>query len=183
VPPLPVDSTTDVVRIHYRRLPDREDEYVQRVIARTDAGIVTFTDRAPLPAPVMIHGAPALEPDAPAIWFTFPGAWHDIGLFHLRDGTFTGIYANAITPVRFLDARTWETTDLFLDAWLDPDGQVTLLDEDELERALVSGAIDAERAGRARSEMDAVIAAARLGAWPPRLVRDWPLERVRALAP
>jgi len=176
-----VDSTTDIVRIHYRRLPDREDVYVQRVVARTDAGIVTFADRTRLSDPVVIGGVPTLEPGAPAIWFTFPGAWHDIGLFHLRDGTFTGTYANAITPVRFVDERTWETTDLFLDAWLDPDGHITLLDEDELERALASGAIDAERAGRARAEMEAVTAAARRGAWPPRLVRDWPLERVRAL--
>jgi predicted RNA-binding protein associated with RNAse of E/G family len=46
---------------------------------------------------------------------------------------FTGYYANILTPVRFHSPLDWETTDLFLDVWLDADGSATLLDEDELD--------------------------------------------------
>ncbi|NIP82533.1 MAG: DUF402 domain-containing protein, partial [Gemmatimonadetes bacterium] len=70
-----------------------------------------------------------LDTGAPAVWFTFPGAWHDIGRFHTRSGTYTGAYANILTPVQFLDERTWETTDLFLDVFVGLDGTVHLLDE------------------------------------------------------
>src|SRR5690625_7056866 len=60
-----------------------------------------------------------LEAGAPAIWFTFPGLWHDIGRFYLLDDTFTGYYTNIMTPVEFHDPLRWSTTDLFLDHWLD----------------------------------------------------------------
>ncbi len=176
-----VDSTTDFVDIHYRRLPGREDVYRQRILARSDDCIVTFSEHTPIARPLHIDGRPVLEPGAPAIWFTFPGAWHDIGRFHLGDGTFTGTYANAITPVRFLGDGAWQTTDLFLDLWLDTTGRTLLLDEAELEGALEAGVIDAERAARARAEMKAIDSAARQGTWPPPVVRAWSLERARAV--
>jgi predicted RNA-binding protein associated with RNAse of E/G family len=81
---------------------------------------VTLLEQAELAQPLLIDGRVVLEAGSPAVWFTFPGAWHDIGRFHRADGTFTGIYGNVLTPVRFLDERTWETTDLFLDVWLEP---------------------------------------------------------------
>jgi predicted RNA-binding protein associated with RNAse of E/G family len=122
-----------------------------------------------------------LEPDAPAVWFTFPGLWHDIGRFHLADGTFTGVYTNMLTPVEFLSPLTWETTDLFLDHWLDADGGAMILDEDEFSEAVAEGWIDAELERRARSEALRIQQHTLAGAWPPPVVDEWPLERVRAI--
>ena len=53
--------------------------------------------------PTVVNGRAVLEPGAPVVWFTFPGRHHDIGRFHTADGTFTGCYANILTPVQ-LDA-------------------------------------------------------------------------------
>jgi len=130
--------------------------------------------------PLRVGGSVVLEDGSPVLWFTFPGRWHDIGLFHTADGVFTGTYANILTPVRFLGADTWETTDLFLDVWMDVEGRPALLDDDEFETALREGSLDAATARRARAEAERILRAIGDGAWPPPPVPGWSLERARA---
>jgi predicted RNA-binding protein associated with RNAse of E/G family len=181
--PVPaVGSTAETVRIRYRRPPDREDVFIQRLVQRTPDCVVTLMRHTPLAAPLHVGGRVILEDGAPVVWFTFPGAWHDIGRFHTAAGTFTGLYANILTPVRFLSAGEWETTDLFLDLWRDADGGVHVLDADELAAARAGAWIDAAAADAARREADRLVAAARAGAWPPSIVGAWPLERALAAA-
>lgn len=167
------------VQIHYRRPPAREDIFRQALVAQTPEAVITFMERTTLPRPVHAGDEVILEPGAPAIWFTFPGLWHDIGRFHLADGTFTGIYSNILTPVHFLDALTWETTDLFLDHWLDASGRSMILDEDEFSYAVAEGWLDTELELAARSEVDRIERRVLEGEWPPRVVEEWTLDRVR----
>lgn len=167
------------VHIHYHRPPGRKEIFVQRLVHQTADAVVTFLARTPLSRPVVVDGEVVLEDGSPAIWFTFPGAWHDIGRFHRADGTFTGIYANILTPVRWLDSRTWETTDLFLDLWIDPQGNATVLDEEEWQEAVDRGWLKEELAWAARDEALRLLHLARDGAWPPPVVQEWTLERVR----
>ncbi|UCC27037.1 MAG: DUF402 domain-containing protein [Gemmatimonadales bacterium] len=172
------------VHIHYRRLPDREDVYVQDLLVDHPEVKITFQPSTPISAPVMVDGVSVLEPGSPAVWFTFPGVWHDIGRFHDRHGRFTGLYANVLTPcVLHPDGATghtlrWETTDLFLDVWRGVDGVLRLLDEDDLERALATGVLDVELGRAARAEAQRILAAEARGDWPPAVVSEWPLERV-----
>jgi predicted RNA-binding protein associated with RNAse of E/G family len=167
------------VEIEYRRLPDREQRFSQRVLEDDGECVVTFLEAAELPKPVKAGTRVILEPGAPVVWFTFRGLWHDIGRFHLRDGTFTGFYANVLTPVE-MEGDRWRTTDLCLDVWLGADGGVQVLDEDELAEAERHGWATAETAARARDEAAGLVERAREGRWPPAKVRDWPLERARA---
>jgi len=169
-------SQGDRVRIHYRRLPDRERIYDQRVVLERDDVVVTLSQPLQLAEPMVFEGSVMLERDSLALWFTFPGLWHDIGLFHRADGTFTGLYANILTPPE-MQEDVWHTTDLFLDVWWPAGGDVVLLDEDELMDALESGHIEAELADRAREEARRLIAMAEEGSWPPRVVSDWTLRR------
>ncbi|MDX1675962.1 MAG: DUF402 domain-containing protein [Longimicrobiales bacterium] len=154
--------------------------------------------------PTVVAGRTVLEPGSPVVWFTFPGARHDIGRFHTVDGTFTGYYANILTPVD-LDAdppgsgsdRTaedvaapddggvgdiWLTTDLFLDVFLDLDGEAHVLDRGELQEAVTVGWVDGTAAREAELEANRLVEAARVGAWPPPIVDAWPLDRVRDIA-
>jgi predicted RNA-binding protein associated with RNAse of E/G family len=170
------------VRIHYRRLPDREQIFDQRLVLERDDVIVTLTDPMPLDAPMRIDGAPALEQGSRVVWFTFPGHWHDVGRFHLADGSFTGCYGNVLTPPRIL-GDAWYTTDLFLDVWMPPQGPPQLLDVDELEEALALSHIDEGLARRAREEANAMLERAARGDWPPTVVREWTLERALAAVP
>ena len=165
------------VRIHYRRLPDRVRVYDQRVAHERDDVIVTLSEPLELDRPMEIHGRIALEAGSLAVWFTFPGSWHDIGRFHRADGTFTGIYANILTPPA-MDGSRWLTTDLFLDVWVPSGGRAVLLDEDELAEALARGHIEPSTAARARQEAERLLALAQTGQWPPDVVGEWTLTRV-----
>ena len=170
------------VHIHYRRPPDRYDVFVQRLIHQDPEVVVTFLDRTPLSRPSVVDGRVILEDGSPVVWFTFPGVWHDIGRFHRADGTFTGFYANILTPVRFLDDDAWETTDLYLDVWLEPGRDPVILDEDEFSEAIARGWIDDATAAAARAEAARLLELAAGNAWPPPPVEYWTLERARIRA-
>jgi predicted RNA-binding protein associated with RNAse of E/G family len=167
------------VEIRYRRPPDREQTFTQLLVAETPKASITLLEAAEIEEPKRVGGTTILEPGSQILWFTLPGAWHDVGRFHLADGSFTGFYANVLTPVE-MNGREWETTDLFLDVWRGADGGVELLDEEELATAAERGWVDAPRARRARAEADRLLAAARQGSWPPPVVHEWDLARARA---
>ncbi len=172
------------VAIHYLRPPGRVVVYRQWIVHRTPEVIVTFQPRTELPSPVRVDGRVVLEDGAPAVWFTFPGVAHDIGRFHDREGRFTGIYANVLTPVEIVEPPEgeviWRTTDLYLDIFRTPEGAVHRLDVDELDEAEASGRVDRETARAARTEADRIEAGIRLGSWPPPIVEAWTLERASA---
>jgi predicted RNA-binding protein associated with RNAse of E/G family len=156
---------------------------VQDLLHDGDDVKVTFQRSTPIDHPLRVGGHVILEPGSPVVWFTFPGAWHDIGRFHLEDGTFTGIYANVLTPPRLHDRTDdpieWDTTDLFLDVWKGAGGAVHILDEDEWAHARRSGVLADDWARRARAEADALVAAEAAGNWPPEVVDRWTLARAR----
>lgn len=170
------------VEIDYRRAGGESVVYRQCLVEAKPEVIVSLMEATPLPRPKQIDGRVVLEPGSPVVWFTFPGAWHDIGAFHLADGTFTGWYANVLTPVELYpptrDQWRWSTTDLCLDVWLDPGG-AQVLDRDELAAAVTAGAVSAENAARAEQEASRLLNMAGNDEWPPAVVDEWPLERAR----
>jgi predicted RNA-binding protein associated with RNAse of E/G family len=173
------DELPPLVHIHYCRPPDRERVYTQYPICEEEGVKVTYAHDLNLESPIRIAGAVVLETGSEVIWFTFPGAWHDIGIFHRADGSFTGTYANILTPCVFEEGGVWRTTDLFLDLWIDPTGNLLVLDEDELEEAEVKGWVDPDTARRAREEVRTLCAQAAARLWPPEVVGKWTLARAR----
>jgi hypothetical protein len=154
--------------------------FEQHIVAHSPDCVVTLLDRSNRTRSLRMDGAVVLEAGSPIVWFTFPGAWHDIGRFHTAAGEFTGIYANVLTPVEFRSDGSWSTTDLFLDLWQDRDGTVRLLDADELATAVSAGWIEPGLAAAAILEADRIVALAQQGAWPPPIVHEWTLARARA---
>jgi predicted RNA-binding protein associated with RNAse of E/G family len=180
--PEPRYAPGDVVTIHYRRPPDRLEVFEQAVVDDDGECVVTYLSSAKLKKPMEVGGRVVLESGSPIVWFTWRGdVWHDVGRFHLADGTFTGVYANVLTPVR-MDGAGWDTTDLFLDVWMDAGG-IEVLDRDEFDAALAAGWVDATTAARALAEAERLADGARRGAWPPAPVREWTVERVREVLP
>ena len=168
-----------LIDIHYLRPPDQEQIFTQHLIWEDAEVKITFSTDLSFEPPIRIDGDVVLETGSEVVWFTFPGAWHDVGLFHRADGTFTGTYANILTPCAFEEGGTWRTTDLFLDVWRDPTGRVQILDEEELEEAEARGWVTEEVARRARAEALALKQQAEAGLWPPPVVREWTLARAR----
>lgn len=167
------------VRIHYLRPPNRREVFVQRLILDTPEVKITLAESVPFDPPIRIHGRIALERGSDAVWFTFPGRWHDIGRFHRADDVFTGFYANILTPPILRNGGIWETTDLFLDVWLDSKGRLSVLDEDQLQDALDRGWVSEAQARRASEEVGRIQDAHQKGAWPPPVVAEWTLARAR----
>jgi len=174
-----VTSPFPVVEIHYLRPPGRKEIFRQRLLLDNPSVKVSLAQNVPFEPPILIHGEVALEAGSDAVWFTFPGRWHDIGRFHRKDGAFTGIYANILTPPRILPGGIWQTTDLFLDVWIDPGGTLSVLDEDHLVQALEASWISPEEGERAREEVAWIRNAHSEGTWPPPIVSEWTLERSR----
>lgn len=173
------------VHIHYHRPPDRTDVYVQVLVQDAPDVKITYQPSTPISGPVEVGGVTVLEPGAPVVWFTFPGAWHDIGRFHDGAGRFTGLYANVLTPCRLHSPGSaepvlrWDTTDLFLDVWLGTDGRALLLDQEDLDGAEAAGHVSTEEARAARVEAHRILEGIAAGTWPPASVQEWTLERVR----
>ena len=173
------------VHIYYHRPPARTDVYVQRLLWDDGRVKITFAPNLQLAKPLVVSGRVALEAGSDVVWFTFPGAWHDIGRFHRADGTLAGIYSNILTPCVFEAGETWHTTDLFLDLWI-PTPRVSgrgvpprpeLLDEDELGRAVAARWLSSALASSAKEEARRLSEAAQHGEWPPPVVREWTRER------
>lgn len=169
----------NTIRINYLRPPDRKEVFIQKLLLDTTEVKITLAEDVPFDPPIRIRGEIALEAGSDAIWFTFPARWHDIGLFHTADDRFTGIYANILTPPVMEPDGSWETTDLFLDVWVDLDNTLWVLDEDQLLEALDAGWISAELAERARKEVEWIRGEHRAGRWPPPVVGEWDLARAR----
>lgn len=172
------------VTIHYLRPPDREQVFRQTLVHEGDV-LVSWLPEAGVARPTVVDGRRVLEQASPVVWLTFPGLWHDIGRFHASDGTFTGYYANILTPVR-TDREPedhWHTTDLFLDVFVTPEGEAHLLDRHELDEAIREGWLEPGQAQRAEAEAERLIERCRAGYWPPAVAREWTLERVLSLLP
>lgn len=190
--------------IHYRRPPDDERVFTQELVLDGDDVKVTLARDVRFDSPITVDGDVILASGSDAVWFTFPGRWHDIGRFHRPDDTFTGLYANILTPVvgagdgsrsrvrprsgevpadeATPDASKraiWTTTDLFLDVWIPDGGELSVLDRDQLEEAEERGWVGPEEARRARQEVELIRGAHADGAWPPPVVGAWTLERAR----
>jgi predicted RNA-binding protein associated with RNAse of E/G family len=170
---------TEHVRLSYHRPPDRTDVFIQELLYEDDDVLITYLAATPLKRPLVVDGDVVLENGSPAIWFTFPGLMHDIGRFHLPDGRFTGLYSNIMEPVTLHSRLDWSATDLFLDLWIGEGRAPCILDRDELDRAVSNEWIGRQTAVDALNEADELLRRYRAGTWPPPIVNDWPISRVR----
>ena len=171
----------ETLTLHYKRPPDRVEIHHQAILYADEQVLVSYTTATNLKKQVYIEGALAIEPDSPLIWFTFPDVMHDVGLFHSAAGVFTGIYADILEPVPAVANNELALTDLFLDVWIGADGKATILDADELDAAVQQGWVSAQCADAAWREANRLLDLQRVGQWPPAIVNEWPLERVRKL--
>jgi hypothetical protein len=89
--------------------------------------------------------------------FMREGDTHTVELFWDTEWRFLGWYINLQAPL-VIRGDKFDTTDLALDIWVEPDGSWRWKDEDEFARAQELGVLDAKRAAAVRSEGERVIA-------------------------
>lgn len=136
--------------------------------------------------PRHVTGDLVLEPGSVLLWYLFPGRGYEVAAFHDPDERLLGHYTNLIRPPELRadeggNGRRWVVEDLCLDLWQPVGGEPRVLDREELERAVASGAIDREEAERTERLASELADRGRAGDWPPAAVARWPLERVEEL--
>lgn len=86
-------------------------------------------------------------------------------------GNLLGYYSDIGEPARKLAPGKYEMTDLYLDVWLSPEGQLLELDWDEFEEALQKKIINTEQANLARAAMQRIKAENTLNIYPDQYIR------------
>jgi hypothetical protein len=86
------------------------------------------------------------------------GAGHSLELFWHEDDSFAGWYVNLQEPLRRSPVG-FDTDDLVLDIWVEPDGTWRWKDQEELEIAVELGRFTPDEAEAIREEGERVIAA------------------------
>lgn len=171
-----------VQRIHYEyRRPGKGVTKFDQVLVldRPDVKVLLLEqyDGEPLTAGDRV----ILEPSAPVLWYVFPEKWHDIGRFHLADGTLTGWYTNLTTPVE-MGGEVWRASDLFLDLWQPADGGPAIwLDEDELNEAVREKVVDPPTGRRIENERAMLQLQVKMRQWPPPVTKDIDLAQARRI--
>ena len=167
------------VRYRYRRPGKLTTVYDQwLVLDRPDLKVMLLDAYAG--NPLTVGGTIVLQTGSPIVWFVFPETWHDVGRFHLADGSFTGWYTNLTTPIE-ITGTEWSAGDLFLDLWTPASGPSVWLDEDEFEAACKAKRLDAATRRRALNERAIIDLQVAGGAWPPPVTRDIDLAQAQRL--
>jgi predicted RNA-binding protein associated with RNAse of E/G family len=131
-----------------------------------------------LPAPRTLFGS--VVADSGAIWFRFwlPGFDQVVERYYLPDGSSLGAHVDLCGPVQ-CDERGCVADDYILDIWIDPQGRVTVHNEDEFDRAVLLGELTAEQAQRAEAHLRELTAAIARNRFPPPIVRNWQIDPTR----
>jgi hypothetical protein len=132
--------------------------YPGEVLERRDDAIVLRTswDRDPMDLGFVI-----LEPDDAWIETFYADRWYNVFEIRDGDGRLKGWYCNVARPARITEDEV-AAEDLVLDLWVAPDGEMTVLDEDEF--AALS--LPPETWRRAREALGELKARAEAGAPP-----------------
>lgn len=90
--------------------------------------------------------------------------------FRDENGKLLGHYSDIGEPAIRISPHEIQMTDLFLDIWLFPDGQLIELDWDEFEEALENQVITSAQADLARSAMRRLVTETSMGIYPSQYV-------------
>lgn len=176
-PLIPSRRVKGEITVTYIRPPDRRAELRSLLLEAGDDLLVSAVEYAPS-QPLRRRGEVVLDRGYWGIWFLFKDRPYDVGRVYRPDGTWTGYYVDVLEPVRWTgaDPATLEpVVDLFLDLWIEPDGAVIVLDEDEFEEAERLGHISRDQADRARDVLRQLVREVEGGTFPPAPARAFHL--------
>jgi predicted RNA-binding protein associated with RNAse of E/G family len=145
-------------------------EFLDELVFRSDRMIVGKS-HVTSENSVIFDGKTVLARGFPIIYFQFFDRWFTVVKIRNLQGEHTGYYCDIVLPPRLLGEWV-EITDLFLDLWVSPDLQYTILDEDEFEEALQKGWITKRLCKKARTELHRLVQTVENGKFPPTQVKE-----------
>lgn len=174
--PAPNRNAGVTIEVNYRRLPGDISRFRQELLhdgPSCKISILHVEERLRI-------GEIEVGEGGVVLWYLFPGRRYEVASVHDSEGVILGHYTNFVRPPQ-LTADSWNLTDLYLDVWQAPGAEAILLDQGDLDQAVSEGAIGSDEAREVEAEAAAVLQAARAGRWPPKIVREYPIEDVPAL--
>lgn len=157
------------VSIVYRRLPN-DIRQLPGVLRQVSAARLVIESPIVVERPQRVLDRVIADSGFLAIWFLYRNRWYDVGKFYDRQRNLVGYYCDIIKPLNKLlrtPGKTNRITDLFLDLWITPGGDLVVLDEDEFEAALEHGYLSKSLADQARKQMDSLIQKVKARRFPP----------------
>jgi predicted RNA-binding protein associated with RNAse of E/G family len=144
------------------------DALVERVIWRR------------LPEPRTLFGA--VVADSGAVWYRFWLPQHDqvVERYYQANGAPLGAHIDVCGPIT-CDESGCRAQDYVLDIRIDPQGRVTVHNEDEFERSVLLGELTSDTAQRAEAHLRELTAAIARNRFPPALVRNWQIDLTRIM--
>jgi predicted RNA-binding protein associated with RNAse of E/G family len=168
----------------YRR-PPAEARTFESLLLRCDQDLLLLAHHLQPKVPLVVDGHEVLVPGDLAVWFLFNGEPYDIARVYSPQGRFRGYYVDALEPVHWKgsDPFTLEPlTDLFLDMWISPHLNHSVLDEDELDAARSGGIISETQARLASGTVAQLGRRLSVGDFPPGIVLEFDLAASGASA-
>ena len=160
-----------LIELEYIR-PGKGIHVYQNGLVRTHAAGLKFHDQfapdaaAELTAMMLHNGWIGPEQRVDSITkYCFFGEYFDILLWYDTQGKLIGFYSDIATPLQ-KTATGYSMTDLFLDLWISPSGELTELDWDEFAEACEQGLLDAQTIEHAQTTMQRIVAEAATGHFP-----------------
>lgn len=101
------------------------------------------------------------------ISFTFLDRGYKLGRFYDEDGKFLYWYCDIVEVHYDYTTDTYTLNDLLLDIKIMPDGEIRLLDADELAQAIEEGLISNKQACEALKTLDSLLKLIYSGSFPP----------------
>ena len=125
-------------------------QYQGEVVERFSHGVVI---QASWTRPTLELGYTTFEPGDRFIEYYYTDRWFNIFDISSADGTHKGWYCNVAEPAVIFDDRI-EQVDLLLDVWVNANGEVLVLDEDEF---VTDTTLSQEQRSRARQGLHALL--------------------------
>jgi predicted RNA-binding protein associated with RNAse of E/G family len=157
------------VVIEYLR-PPGPPALIESELLQEDHNLTVFRHPLSPSAPIDIGGEIVLGDGFTGVWFLYSGETYDVGRIHDQAGRLTGYYCDMILPMQRIGSGRYSITDLFLDLWVSPNGQYTVLDRDEFEEAVIRGWVTSEQAALAERTLNKLLRLAEASSFPPPLV-------------
>jgi predicted RNA-binding protein associated with RNAse of E/G family len=157
------------VVIEYLR-PPGPPAVIQSELLHDDGNLTVFRHALSPSSPIEVEGQVVLAEGFTGVWFLYAGEAYDIGRIHDHRGVLTGYYCDMVLPLEHVGPGRYAITDLFLDLWISPGGHCSVLDREEFNTAVESGALSAEQAQLAEHTLRRLLEEAARGTFPPALV-------------
>lgn len=158
------------LHLRYVRLPNQILDLYDNLIYRSKKVVVGKAEITSSNS-VVFNGEVVLARGFKIVYFELFGKWFNVCKIRNFQGKHTGYYCDITTPPKLLGDGGLELTDLFLDLWVSPDLQCKVLDEEELENALLKEWITRKLYDKAKQKLNHLVSTVTQGKFPPRYVR------------